>query len=35
MDYNFSDADLMDFLFGDFGGGGGGSSNNFNVISLE
>jgi hypothetical protein len=35
MDYSFSDADLMDFLFGDFGGGGGGSSNNFNVISLE
>jgi len=24
MDYNFSDAELMDFLFGDFGGGGGG-----------
>ncbi len=35
MDFNFSDADLMEFLFGDFGGGGGGASNNFNVISLE
>lgn len=34
-DYNFFDADLMDFLFGDLGGGGGGASNNFNVISLE
>ena len=33
--YSFSDADLMDFLFGDLGGGGGGAWNNFNVISLE
>lgn len=33
--YSFSDADLMDFLFGDLGGGGGGAWNNFNVILQE
>ena len=35
MDYNFSDADLMDFLFGDFGGGGGGGFGGMNLYMQE
>jgi len=35
MDYNFSDADLMDFLFGDCGGGGGGGLGGMNLYMQE
>lgn len=36
MDFNLSDADLLDLLFGEYGGGGGGGANyGFDIVSME